>query len=59
MSKGHENKEHDKKDKFVTYQVGEKYYIKYEGQDEREISRQVYLHLKEAKDKEFKNSTKR
>lgn len=47
------------KDNFVTYQVGDKYYIKYEGQDEKEISRHVYLHLKESKQKEFNNSTKK
>lgn len=49
----------DNKENFVTYQVGDKYYIKYEGQDEKEISRHVYLHLKESKQKEFNNSTKK
>ena len=49
----------DKKENFVTYQVGNKYYIKYGSQDEKEISKHIYLHLKESKQKEFKNSTKR
>lgn len=49
----------DNKENFVTYQVGDKYYIKYDGQDEKEISRQVFLHLKESKQKEFNNSTKK
>lgn len=49
----------DNKENFVTYQVGDKYYIKYDGQEEREISRQVFLHLKESKQKEFNNSTKK
>jgi len=53
-----DNKDNNK-EKFATYQVGDKYYIKYEGQDEKEISKQVFLHLKESKDKEFKNSTKK
>lgn len=54
----HDNKDNNK-EKFATYQVGDKYYIKYEGQEEKEISRQVFFHLKESKDKEFKNSTKK
>lgn len=54
-----EKNNNDGKENFVTYQVGDKYYIKYEGQDEKEISRQVFLHLKESKQKEFNNSTKK
>ncbi len=55
----HDNKDSHNKEKFATYQVGDKYYIKYEGQDEKEISKHVYLHLRESKEKEFKNSTKK
>lgn len=41
----------DNKENFVTYQVGDKYYIKYDGQDEKEISRQVFFTFERIKTK--------
>ena len=39
--------------KFAIYESGGKYYVKYEGQEEREIHRLEFEQLKEIKEKDF------
>lgn len=45
---------HDEDKKFAIYEASGKYYIKHEGEEEREINRSLYLHYKDVKEKQYK-----
>lgn len=53
------NSKNTKETKFAIYEASGKYFLKYEGQEEREINKSMYLQLKEVKEKDFKNNTKK